>query len=68
MDQSQQAYCFAWQGIGIAMTYMSCRWTVIEHLEIRSIDPEGAQLPITNTRYCSHSCNPAPLKPMAAIW
>ncbi len=62
MDQPQQAYCFTWQGIEIAVIYTPRRWTVIDHLEIRSIKPEGAPLPITNTGYRSHFMQPGTIE------
>lgn len=49
-----QAYCFTWQGIEIEAVYEPTKWEVIAHLEIRSINPERAPLPITETGYKSH--------------
>lgn len=54
----QTAYCFAWQGIEIQVIYTQRKWGVIDHLEIRSIGPERAPLPITTTGYRSHFMQP----------
>ncbi|MBD3728235.1 MAG: hypothetical protein IE933_00860 [Sphingomonadales bacterium] len=53
--QQPQTYRFQWAGIEIEATYYSpIKWGVIAHLEIRSIQPERAPLPITETGYKSH--------------
>lgn len=62
MDQPQQAYGFTWQGIEITVIYIPRRWTVIDHLEIRSIEPQGAPLPITRTGYRSHFMQPGTIE------
>ena len=49
-----QTYRFTWQGIEIEAIYEPNKWQVIAHLEIRSINPERAPLPITETGYKSH--------------
>lgn len=54
MEQQPQTYRFTWQGIDIEATYTPRKWTVIAHLEIRSIRPEREALPITATGYLSH--------------
>jgi hypothetical protein len=54
MESQTQTYRFNWQGIEIEATYTPRKWGVIAHLEIRSIAPEGAALPITSTGYRSH--------------
>ena len=54
MEQQPQTYHFTWQGIEIEATYTPRKWGVIAHLEIRSITPERAALPITSTGYRSH--------------
>lgn len=54
MEQQSQTYHFIWQGIEIEATYTPRKWSVIAHLEIRSVTPEGAPLPITSTGYRSH--------------
>ena len=57
-DDPSQTYRFTWRGIEIEVTYTPRRWTVIDHLGIRSISPEGAPLPITSTGYLSHFMQP----------
>lgn len=52
--QQSQTYRFAWQGIEIEAIYTLLKWGVTAHLEIRSIAPERAPLPITETGYRSH--------------
>lgn len=47
-------YRFTWSGIEIEAAYTPRKWGVIAHLEIRSIAPAGAPLPITSTGYRSH--------------
>ncbi len=46
-------YEIEWEGIKISIAHTHKRWGVIEHLEIRSIDPPKAPLPITGTGYTS---------------
>lgn len=57
-----QAYLFTWQGIEIEATYTPLKWNVIAHLEIRSITPERAKLPITDTGYRSHFHQPGTIE------
>lgn len=51
-----QTHRFIWQGIEIEAVYEPEKWGVIAHLEIRSVTPERAPLPITETGYLSHFC------------
>lgn len=57
-DMEPQTYRFTWQGIEIEATYTPLKWGVTAHLEIRSIAPHGARLPITETGYRSHFHQP----------
>ena len=58
-----QTHRFTWQGIEIEATYTPQKWGgVIAHLEIRSINPERAPLPITNTGYRSHFHQPGTIE------
>ena len=50
----EQVHRFTWRGIGIEAIYDPDKWGIIAHLEIRSIMPEGAPLPMTETGYKSH--------------
>jgi hypothetical protein len=54
MDYPSQTYRFAWQGITIEATYTPRMFNAIAHLQIRSIAPAGAPLPITSKGYRSH--------------
>lgn len=54
MEQQPQRYRLTWQGIDIEAAYTPRKWSIIAHLEIRSILPERAALPITATGYRSH--------------
>ncbi|MCV0416428.1 MAG: hypothetical protein K5831_16305 [Brevundimonas sp.] len=54
MSQHPQTYRFIWQGIEIEATYAPVRWGVIAHIQIESIQPPRAPLPITVTGYKSH--------------
>lgn len=49
-----QTYRLVWQGIEIEVLYVPRKFGVIAHLEIRSISPERAPLPMTTTGYLSH--------------
>lgn len=53
-----QTFRLIWQGIEIEIVYTPRRWTVIDHLDIRSVKPERAPLPITGTGYRSHFMQP----------
>lgn len=54
----EQAYQFTWRGIRIEVIYCPLKWGMSAHLQIRSIEPEGAPLPITETGYRSHFHTP----------
>lgn len=54
MEQPSRTYEFAWRGIAIRVIHTPRRWSAIEHLEIRSVAPVNAPLPITCTGYRSH--------------
>lgn len=54
MNQQSQTYRFQWEGIEIEAIYRPVQWGVIAHLEIESISPARAPLPITETGYKSH--------------
>ena len=53
-----QTHRFHWQGIEIEAVYTPLKWGVTAHLEVRSIRPERARLPITDTGYRSHFHTP----------
>ncbi|MFM9977022.1 MAG: hypothetical protein ACKVOP_03115 [Sphingomonadaceae bacterium] len=53
-----QTFRLLWQGIEIEIVYTPRRWSVIDHLDIRSVRPERAPLPITRTGYRSHFMQP----------
>ena len=53
-----QTFRLLWQGIEIEIVYTPRRWGVIDHLDIRSVMPERAPLPITGTGYRSHFMQP----------
>lgn len=58
-----QIHHFTWQGIEIEATYTPQKWGgVIAHLEIRSVKPERAPLPITSTGYRSHFHQPGTIE------
>ena len=57
-ERAYEVYTFIWQGIEIELCYWPLKWGVISHLEIRSILPEGAQLPITETGFKSQFFQP----------
>lgn len=49
-----ETYTLIWRNITIRATYQPSKWNVIAHLEIESIEPPRAPLPITDTGYLSH--------------
>lgn len=52
---STETHRFRWEGIEIELTYKPREYGgVIAHLGIRTINPESAPLPITETGYRSH--------------
>lgn len=57
-DMDTQTYRFTWHGIGIEAIYTPLKWNMIAHLEIRSVAPEGAALPVSETGYRSHFHQP----------
>jgi hypothetical protein len=57
-----QTHRFHWQGIEIEAVYTPLKWGAIAHLEVRSIRPERARLPITETGYRSHFHEPGTIE------
>ena len=52
---SAETHKFTWEGIEIELTYVPKAYGgAIAHLEVRSINPKRAPLPITETGYRSH--------------
>ena len=49
-----ETYEINWQGIAIQIDYKPICWGITSHLEVRSVLPENAALPITETGYRSH--------------
>ena len=58
VEDQYEVHTFIWQEIEIELTYWPLKWNAISHLEIRSIEPERAPLPITETGYKSHFFQP----------
>lgn len=58
----EQRYRFTWHGIEVEAVYTPLKWNVIAHLEIRSISPARAPLPITSTGYRSHFHQPGTIE------
>lgn len=59
-----QTYRFIWRGVEIEAIYTPLQWKTIAHLEVRSIKPERAPLPITETGYRSHFHQPGTIEGM----
>jgi hypothetical protein len=57
-----ETHRFCWQGIEIEATYTPLKWGVTAHLEVRSVRPERARLPITETDYRSHFHSPGTIE------
>jgi hypothetical protein len=53
MDDPHTIHTLTWQGIEIEARYCPLRWRTIAHLEILSVKPDGAPLPISETGYKS---------------
>lgn len=49
-----KTYTLHWEGIEIEARYNPKHFDMIAHLEIRSINPENAPLPVTGTGYRSY--------------
>ncbi len=58
MERQPEIFHLTWQGVEVRVTFTPRRWTVIDHLEIQSVKPERAPLPITGTGYLSHFMQP----------
>lgn len=59
MTQQIQSFTIDWQGITLSVTYDPAAFGgATSHLEVRSIAPERARLPITETGYRSHFLPP----------
>lgn len=50
----EQRYLIEWQGIELEALYTPVKWSAIAHLELKSINPPKAPLPMTETGYRSH--------------
>lgn len=61
-EMEKQTYRFTWRGIEIEAIYTPLQWKTIAHLEVRSIKPERAPLPITETGYRSHFHQPGTIE------
>lgn len=61
-EMTAEIYIFTWhdgiEDIQVEVNYSPPKFGVISHLEIRSIYPDNAALPITQTGYRSHSFHP----------
>ncbi len=49
-----ETHRFTWNSIEIELTYQPNKYNVIAHLEVESVNPPRAPLPITETGYLSH--------------
>lgn len=47
-----------WRGVAIAVRYQPEKFGLMSHLELRTVRPEGAALPVTETGYRSHFIEP----------
>ncbi len=55
---SPETHEFMWRGIEIKLVYTPLKWGVMDHLEIQSLNPKRAPLPITPTGYKSRFQQP----------
>lgn len=58
MSSASQTYRLIWQDIEIEVTYKPLEFDMIAWLEIKSVSPKAASLPITETGYLSHYHHP----------
>lgn len=65
MNRNIETFCVVWSGITIEIRWEP-NWLNLSggdydtaHLEVESISPERAQLPVTETGYRSHFISPA---------
>lgn len=58
MSSASQNYRLTWQDIEIEVTYKPLEYDMIAWLEVKSISPKAAPLPITETGYLSHYHQP----------
>ncbi len=58
MSSASQNYHLIWQDIEIEVTYKPLEFDMIAWLEIKSVVPKAAPLPITETGYLSHYHQP----------
>lgn len=61
-DMDTQTYRLTWRGIEIEVIYTPLKWNTIAHLEIRSIAPKGAALPVSLSGYRSHYHQPGTIE------
>jgi len=54
MSNDIQTYRLTWQGIVVEITYDPTGWGIVAHLQVESLAPPRAALPITETGYRSH--------------
>ncbi|MET4898526.1 hypothetical protein RN629_15425 [Sphingomonadaceae bacterium jetA1] len=62
VGMAPQRYRLDWQGIEIEARYWPIKWGAIAHLEIESVAPERAPLPISATGYRSHFHQPGTIE------
>lgn len=53
MEDPHTTHRFVWEGIEIEARYWPLRWGIIAHLQIESMNPPRAPLPISETGYKS---------------
>jgi hypothetical protein len=49
--KQEQIHRFTWQGIEIEVTYIPRKWEVVDSVEVRSIVPDHAPLPISKSGF-----------------
>ncbi|MCG8695287.1 MAG: hypothetical protein MI806_29110 [Minwuiales bacterium] len=62
MAENIEVYRLTWRGIEIEARYEPLKWSVIAHLEVESIKPERAPLPISLTGYKSDFHQPGTIE------
>ena len=57
-DEPVEQFEMMWNGVQIQVTYKPLYWEVTSHIELRTVSPAGAHLPVTDTGYRSHFIPP----------
>lgn len=57
-------YIIRWNDMAISIRHVTGRFAGFDHIEVSTIEPERAPLPITETGYRSHFLHASTLEPL----